>query len=160
MKSLISRLLPTVHRHTEVQTSYSGINKTAGTAGISGRRLGALFGQARYFCICASEIKRVCCERLHHGGRVALCRDGLSAGLTKFISRSQHTAADIAIYPWPRSWKKQGIDGVEPLDLKPQLDKIAPCPSVQRGVAGSRTPAADGARSRDTLLGTARYKKR
>lgn len=80
----------------------------------------------------------------------------------KFISGAQYSIADIAIFPWVRSWEKQGIDWADFPALKVWFDRLAARPAVQRGVAvlaGSRKPLTDES-ARDALFGKSQYKKR
>ncbi|HPH13587.1 MAG TPA: glutathione binding-like protein, partial [Burkholderiaceae bacterium] len=42
----------------------------------------------------------------------------------KFIAGNQYSIADIAIFPWVRSWKNQGIDWAEFPHLKAWFDAI------------------------------------
>ncbi len=80
----------------------------------------------------------------------------------KFIAGNQYTIADIAIFPWLRSWQNQGIDWADHPHLKVWFDKIAERPAVQRGVAmlaDARKPLTDD-KARDILFGKAQYEKR
>jgi GSH-dependent disulfide-bond oxidoreductase len=80
----------------------------------------------------------------------------------KFIAGNTYTIADIAIFPWLRSWQNQGIDWVDYPHLKNWFDKIAARPAVQRGVAvlaDLRKPLTDD-KTRDVLFGLAQYQKR
>ncbi|MBW8316744.1 MAG: glutathione S-transferase family protein, partial [Hydrogenophaga sp.] len=80
----------------------------------------------------------------------------------KFIAGNQYTVADIAIFPWLRSWQNQGIDWADYPRLKDWFDRIAARPAVQRGVAvlaDARKPLNDD-RAREALFGKDQYKKR
>jgi GST-like protein len=79
----------------------------------------------------------------------------------KYIAGAQYTIADIAIFPWLRSWKNQGIDWNDFPHLKGWFDEIAARPAVQRGVevlAAQRKPLVDE-QARETLFGATQYKK-
>ncbi len=80
----------------------------------------------------------------------------------KFIAGNQYSIADIAIYPWVRSWKNQGIEWAEFPHLKAWFDKIGMRPAVQRGqqvLADLRVPLMDE-KAREVLFGTSQYEKR
>ena len=78
------------------------------------------------------------------------------------IATDEYTIADIAIFPWLRSWQNQGIDWADYPRLKDWFDRIAARPAVQRGVevlAGLRKPFRTDA-ERDVLFGKTQYQRR
>ncbi len=80
----------------------------------------------------------------------------------RFIAGGQYSIADIAVFPWLRSWKNQGIDWADYPHLKAWFDHIADRPAVKRGVAvlsDLRKPLTD-ARSREVLFGGSQYRQR
>ena len=81
---------------------------------------------------------------------------------SKFMACNQYTIADIAIFPWLRSWEDQGIDWADYPNLKKWFDLISARPAVQRGVkvlADLRRPIT-GDKAREILFGDTQYKKR
>ena len=73
-----------------------------------------------------------------------------------------YSIADIAIFPWLRSWQNQGIDWADYPRLKQWFDAIAARPAVQRRVevlAALRKPIS-GDQERDVLFGQTQYMKR
>ena len=81
---------------------------------------------------------------------------------SKFIACSQYSIADIAIFPWLRSWQNHGIDWVDYPHLQAWFEKIAARPAVRRGVevlADLRRPITDD-RAREVLFGKMQYEKR
>ena len=83
------------------------------------------------------------------------------------VTRSRHfagdeyTIADIAIFPWRRSWKNQGIDWADHPHLKGWFDEIAARPAVVRGVqvlADRRRPLVDD-KARDVSFGAEQYQR-
>lgn len=80
----------------------------------------------------------------------------------KFMAGNQYSITDIAIFPWVRSWKNQGIDWAEFPHLKAWFDKISNRPAVKRGVevlASLRKPIT-GDKEREVLFGKTQYEKR
>ena len=80
----------------------------------------------------------------------------------KYIACNQYTVADIAIYPWVRSWEDQGIDWADYPHLKAWFDLISARPAVQRGVqvlAELRKPILDK-KEHEILFGATQYQKR
>jgi hypothetical protein len=69
---------------------------------------------------------------------------------SRYIAGPAYSIADIAIFPWLRSWKNQGIQWSDYPHLKGWFDEIAARPAVQRGVevlASQRKPlVSDAAR--------------
>ena len=81
---------------------------------------------------------------------------------SRYIACDEYTIADIAIFPWLRSWQNQGIDWADYPRLKKWFDTIAARPAVQRGVAvlaERRKPITDD-KSREILFGKTQYQKR
>ncbi len=80
----------------------------------------------------------------------------------KWIGGSTYSIADMAIFPWLRSWQNQGIDWADYPHLKAWFDRIAARPAVQRAVqvlADARKPLVD-ANARENLFGASQYQKR
>jgi GST-like protein len=81
---------------------------------------------------------------------------------SKYLGCGEYTIADMAVFPWLRSWKNQGIDWNDHPHLKGWFDEIAGRPAVQRGVevlASLRKPLVDD-KARDALFGNAQYQRR
>lgn len=81
---------------------------------------------------------------------------------SKFIACNQYTVADIAIFPWLRSWDNQGIDWADYPHLKKWFDLVDARPAVRRGVqvlADQRRPLTDD-KARDILFGKTQFEKR
>jgi GST-like protein len=83
------------------------------------------------------------------------------AGST-YLAGPQYSIADMAVFPWLRSWKNQGIDWNDYPHLKGWFDEIAARPAVQRAVevlATARRPITDD-KSREMLFGKTQYQQR
>ena len=81
---------------------------------------------------------------------------------SRFIGADEYTIADIAIFPWLRSWQNQGIDWADFPTLKAWFDGIAARPAVQRGVevlAHLRKPLRSD-KEREVLFGSTQYQRR
>jgi GST-like protein len=83
--------------------------------------------------------------------------------LGKYIAGNSYSIADMAIYPWLRNWKNQGIDWADYPRLKDWFDMIDNRPAVIRGcavLADLRKPLQDDKKAMETLFGKAQYEKR
>ena len=72
-----------------------------------------------------------------------------------YLGGRDYSIADIAVFPWLRSWKNQGVEMSDYPHLKGWFDEIAKRPAVQRGVevlAGARRPLTDE-KAREALFG-------
>ena len=81
---------------------------------------------------------------------------------SKYIGGTEYGIADIAIFPWLRSWKNQGIDWSDHPHLKGWFDEVAARPAVVRGVdvlASQRKPLTDDT-ARELLFGKTQYTAR
>ena len=124
--------------------------------------VGPMLGQAHHFRIYAPEKIPYAIDRYtNEAKRLYGVMDRRLAKST-YIAGPEYTIADIAIFPWLRSWKNQGIDWVDYPHLKGWFDEIAARPAVQRGVevlASQRRPITDD-KARETLFGATQYKQR
>ena len=80
-----------------------------------------------------------------------------------YIAGDTYTIADMAIYPWLRNWKNQGIDWADHPRLKDWYDKVEARPAVLRGcavLADLRKPLQDDKKAMETLFGKTQYEKR
>jgi GST-like protein len=80
----------------------------------------------------------------------------------RYIACDQYTIADIAIFPWLRSYKNQGVDLEAYPNVKRWFEEIAARPAVQRGLAvlaDRRKPLLDD-KARENLFGAKQYGKR
>jgi GST-like protein len=79
-----------------------------------------------------------------------------------YIAGREYTIADIAIFPWLRSWQNQGIDWAEFPALKRWFDRIGERPAVQRGVQvlASLRPPVQTAAAKEVLFGQTQYQRR
>ena len=123
--------------------------------------IGPMLGQAHHFRIYAPEKIEYAINRYTNEAKRLYGVMDKRLGKHKYIAGSSYSIADIAIFPWLRSWKNQGIDWVDFPNLKGWFDEIAARPAVQRGVdvlAGHRKPLVDD-KAREMLFGATQYKK-
>ncbi len=124
--------------------------------------VGPMLGQAHHFRIYAPEKIEYAVNRYTAEARRLYGVMDRQLQKTRFIAGGQYTVADIAIYPWLRSWQNQGINWADYPALKEWFDRIESRPAVQRGVqvlADRRQPLVDD-KARENLFGTAQYLKR
>jgi len=83
--------------------------------------------------------------------------------LGPYIAGNTYSIADMAIYPWLRNWKNQGIDWADFPRLKEWFDLIGEPPAVKRGcdiLADLRQPLQNDQKAMETLFGKGQYEKR
>jgi GSH-dependent disulfide-bond oxidoreductase len=124
--------------------------------------VGPMLGQAHHFRIYAPEKIAYAIDRYTNEARRLYGVMDKRLAKSRYIGGSTYSIADIAIFPWLRSWKNQGIDWADYPHLKGWFDEISARPAVQRGVevlAGWRRPITDE-KSREVLFGAQQYERR
>ena len=124
--------------------------------------VGPMLGQTHHFRMYAPEKIDYAVNRYTNETRRLYGVMDRQLATHRFIAGPQYTIADIAIFPWVRSWKNQGIEWADYPHLKAWFDRIAERPAVRRGVevlAALRTPITS-AKERDVLFGTTQYAAR
>jgi GST-like protein len=79
-----------------------------------------------------------------------------------FLAGDEYTIADIATFPWTRSFKNQGIELTDFPHVQRWFDEISARPAVQRGVevlAHLRKPLTNP-KALETLFGSTQYDNR
>jgi GST-like protein len=117
--------------------------------------IGPMLGQAHHFRIYAPEKLGYAIDRYSNEARRLYGVLDKRLANSKYVAGPEYGIADIAIFPWLRSWKNQGIDWNEFPHLKGWFDEIGARPAVQRGVevlAALRKPLA-GDKEREILFG-------
>ncbi len=124
--------------------------------------LGPMLGQAHHFRIYAPEkIDYAVTRYTNEAKRLYGVLDKQLTG-QKWIAGGEYSIADMASYPWLRSWQNQGIDWADYPHLKVWFDRISERPAVQKAVqvlADARKPLLDD-KARQALFGASQYKKR
>ncbi len=124
--------------------------------------VGPMLGQAHHFRIYAPEKIDYAVNRYTNEAKRLYGVMDRRLAKSKYIAGPEYSIADIAIFPWLRSWKNQGIDWDDYPHLKGWFDEIAARPAVQKGVtvlADLRKPLVDN-QARDVLFGAQQYQKR
>lgn len=124
--------------------------------------VGPMLGQAHHFRIYAPEKIEYAINRYTNEAKRLYGVMDKQLATHPFIAGDSYTIADIAIFPWLRSWQNQGIDWADYPHLKKWFDAIAARPAVQRGVqvlADQRKPLVDD-KARDNMFGAAQYQRR
>ena len=124
--------------------------------------VGPMLGQTHHFRLYAPEKVDYAIHRYTNETRRLYGVMDKQLAQTAYIAGRSYSIADIAIFPWLRSWQNQGIDWADYPYLKGWFDRIAERPAVKRGVAvlaDRRKPITDD-KSREALFGATQYQKR
>jgi GST-like protein len=124
--------------------------------------VGPMLGQAHHFRLYAPEKLPYAIERYTNEARRLYGVIDRQLAQSAFIAGPDYSIADIAIFPWLRSWENQGIVLSDFPHLQAWFEGIAARPAVQRGVkvlADRRKPITDD-KARDILFGKSQYAKR
>lgn len=124
--------------------------------------VGPMLGQAHHFRIYAPEKIDYAINRYTNEAKRLYGVMDKRLETSAYMAGKTYSVADIAIFPWLRSWKNQGIDWAEYPHLKAWFDKIEQRPAVRRGLqvlADARKPLTDD-KARQVFFGAQQYKKR
>ncbi len=123
--------------------------------------VGPMLGQAHHFRIYAPEKIDYAIERYTNEAKRLYGVMNKRLGSSRYLGGAEYGIADVAVFPWLRSWKNQGIDWNDYPQLKGWFDEIAARPAVQRGVevlSGQRKPLTDD-KAREALFGALQYRR-
>jgi GSH-dependent disulfide-bond oxidoreductase len=124
--------------------------------------VGPMLGQAHHFRIYAPEKIGYAVDRYTNEARRLYGVIDRRLSQSAYLGGPQYSIADIATFPWLRSWENQGIVLGDYPHLKKWFDQIAARPAVQRGVkvlAEYRKPVRDD-KEREILFGKTQYERR
>ena len=124
--------------------------------------VGPMLGQAHHFRLYAPEKIPYAIDRYTNEARRLYGVMDKRIAKSRYIGGPEYGIADMAIFPWLRSWKNQGIEWNDFPNLKGWFDEIAARPAVQRGVevlAAQRKPQMDD-KAREILFGSTQYERR
>jgi GSH-dependent disulfide-bond oxidoreductase len=124
--------------------------------------VGPMLGQAHHFRIYAPEKIEYGIHRYTNEAKRLYGVMNKQLQNHDWIAGDAYSVADMAIFPWLRSWQNQGIDWADYPLLKAWFDRIAARPAVQKAVlvlADARKPLLDD-KATKALFGASQYKKR
>ncbi|WJF91573.1 glutathione binding-like protein [Paraburkholderia bonniea] len=124
--------------------------------------LGPMLGQAHHFRLYAPEKIEYAINRYSNESRRLYGVMDAQLSKNRYLAGEAYTIADIAAFPWTRSWLNQGIDLEEFPHVQRWHNEIASRPAVQRGVevlASAHQPLA-GEKEKEVLYGATQYAKR
>jgi GST-like protein len=124
--------------------------------------VGPMLGQTHHFRIYAPEKIEYAVNRYTNETKRLYGVMDKQLATHRYIAGDAYTIADIAIFPWLRSWQNQGIDWADYPHLKKWFDEISVRPAVMRGVqvlADLRKPLVDD-KAREMMFGATQYQKR
>jgi GSH-dependent disulfide-bond oxidoreductase len=121
--------------------------------------IGPMLGQAHHFRIYAPEKIDYAVNRYSNEAKRLYGVMDKQLGVTRFLAGNEYSIADIATFPWTRSWKNQGIELDEFPNVKRWFDEIAARPAVVRGleVLASARRELTGDKQREVLFGAQQY---
>ncbi len=123
--------------------------------------VGPMLGQAHHFRIYAPEKIGYAIERYTQEAQRLYGVLDRRLARSRYIGGPDYSIADIAVFPWLRAWKNQGISWRDYPHLKGWFDEVGARPAVQRGVevlADRRRPITDE-RAREVLFGATQYRR-
>jgi len=124
--------------------------------------VGPMLGQAHHFRAYAFEKLEYAINRYSNEAKRIYGVIDRRLARSRYLGGNDYSIADIATFPWLRSWERQGIVLEEYPRLKAWFDKIAERPAVRRGIevlAGFRKPITDD-KAREILFGKTQYERR
>ena len=125
--------------------------------------VGPMLGQNHHFRIYAPEKIPYAIDRYTNEAKRLYGVMDKQLALAPYIAGNTYSIADMAIYPWLRNWKNQGIDWAHFPRLKEWFDLIGERPAVKRGcdiLADLRQPLQNDQKAMETLFGKGQYEKR
>ncbi|MFZ6776115.1 glutathione binding-like protein [Undibacterium sp. Ji83W] len=124
--------------------------------------VGPMLGQAHHFRMYAPEKIAYAVDRYTNETKRIYGVIDKQLEKTTYLAGEEYGIADIATYPWTRSFANQGVDWAEFPNAKRWFDAISQRPAVQRGVqvlADLRKPL-DNDKAREVLFGKTQYAKK
>ncbi|MEA3117711.1 MAG: GSH-dependent disulfide-bond oxidoreductase [Paraburkholderia sp.] len=123
--------------------------------------VGPMLGQTHHFRIYAPEKIDYAINRYTNESKRLYGVMDKQLAKTQYLAGDDYTIADIATFPWTRSWQNQGIELSEYPNVKRWHEAIAARPAVVRGVevlASARKPVMDD-KAKEILFGATQYAK-
>lgn len=124
--------------------------------------VGPMLGQAHHFRMYAPEKVPYAIDRYSNEARRLYAVIDKRLATSEWLGGAEYSIADIATFPWLRSWQNQGVVLEDYPHLKRWFDTVSERPAVQRGVkvlADLRKPVTDD-KAREILFGATQYQRR
>ena len=126
--------------------------------------VGPMLGQTHHFRVYAPERIDYAIDRYTNEARRLYGVMNKRLSKSTYIGGPEYSIADMAIFPWLRSWKNQGINWGDFPHLRGWFDEIAARPAVKRALEVLSTqsnvrPLTDE-RAREALFGSMQYARR
>jgi len=125
--------------------------------------LGPMLGQAHHFRQYAPERYAYAYDRYTNEANRLYGVMDRRLGEAPYLAGEHYTIADIAAYPWTRSYERQGVDIEDYPNVKRWQAAIAERPAVQRGLevlAEHRQTGGFDDKAKEILFGATQYAKR
>jgi len=124
--------------------------------------VGPMLGQAHHFRMYAPEKLPYAIDRYSNEAKRLYGVIDKRLAQSPWLGGPEYSIADIATFPWLRSWQNQGITLSDYPHLEKWFHAIEARPAVQRGVqvmAGLRKPVRTD-KEREVLFGKTQYERR
>ena len=124
--------------------------------------VGPMLGQAHHFRMYAPEQIAYAVDRYSNEAKRLYGVIDKRLSQSPFLGGKEYSIADIATFPWLRSWQNQGVTLSDYPHLEKWFNTIDARPAVQRGVqvlAELRKPFRDE-KQREILFGKTQYDRR
>ena len=124
--------------------------------------VGPMLGQAHHFRLYAPEKIPYAIDRYTNEAKRLYGVIDKRLSQSPFLGGREYSIADIATFPWLRSWENQGVTLSDYPHLEKWFNAIAARPAVQRGVkvlADLRKPFRDD-KEKEILFGKTQYERR
>ena len=124
--------------------------------------VGPMLGQAHHFRMYAPEKVPYAIDRYSNEAKRLYSVIDKRLAQSRYLGGKDYSIADIATFPWLRSWQNQGVTLSDYPHLEQWFNKVDARPAVQRGVkvlAELRKPFRD-AKEREILFGKTQYERR
>ena len=124
--------------------------------------IGPMLGQAHHFNGYAQEKLEYAIRRYTNEANRLYGVLDQRLSQSEYVACAEYTIADIAIMPWLRSHRRQGVDMEQYPNVKRWFDAINARPAVQRALAVLAERRREGPMSdkaRENLFGAAQYQR-
>jgi len=124
--------------------------------------VGPMLGQNHHFRLYAPEKIPYAIDRYTNEAKRLYGVMDRRLAQSAYLGGEDYSIADIATFPWLRTWERQGIVLAEYPHVKAWFEQVADRPAVQRGVKVMqelRKPITDD-KAREVLFGKTQYERR